>query len=308
MMKELHEDGQNDPTEEYGYALENPYVIDPDLLEEMYRVDLQGRILTEAMGSLLPARPDGAPIEHVLDLACGSAEWVRAVARSHPEIQLVGLDKAPRMIEFAKARAYADRLPNATFQIADVSRPLTSIRDATFDLVNARLMQGFLKTHEWLPLVKECWRVLRPGGVLRLTETEGQFTNSVANEQHQRLFTRALHAAGMSFSKSGESFGMTFMLRSLLHEAGFRSIQEQAHVVNTSYGSPAYQNTFDNATAAMPLLLPFIVRTLTAGQAPEEAEQFQREAEQIALRATQEMQDPGFRGVWLLLSAIGEKP
>ncbi len=278
-------------------------MIDPDLLEERYRVDLQGRILTEAMGSLLPARPDGAPIEQVLDLACGSAEWVRTVALSRPEIQLVRLDKAPRMIAFARARAYADRLPNATFQIVDVSRPLTSISDASFDLVNARLMQGFLKTHEWLPLVKECWRVLRPGGVLRLTETAGQFSNSLANEQFQPLLTRALHVAGMSFSKSGSGFGMTFMLRSLLNEAGFRSIQEQAHVVNIAYGSPAYQNTTDNTTAAMPLLLPFIVRTLTAGQTPEEAEQFQREAEQLALRATQEMQDPGFRGVWLLLSA-----
>ncbi len=65
---------------------------------------------------------------------------------------------------------------------------------------------------------------------------------------------------------------------------------------------------YNNAEAAMKLLMPFIVRTLTAGQAHEEEVQFQGEVERLCEQARAEMQAQGFRSVWLLLSSVGQKP
>src|SRR6266699_2543618 len=41
-----------------------------------------------------------------------------------------------------------------------------------FDLVNARTIAGFMRTSDWPALVQECVRILRPGGILRFTETD----------------------------------------------------------------------------------------------------------------------------------------
>jgi ubiquinone/menaquinone biosynthesis C-methylase UbiE len=277
----------------------NDYVIDPDLMEEMQRLDVQGRLLTRAMGGLLAERPDFTGINRVLDLACGSGEWALEVAATYPAIQVVGVDKAPRMIEFARARAAADRLENARFRVVDITQPLP-FPDTSFDLVNARLMQGFLATTSWAPLLRECYRLLRPGGLVRITENERQMTNSPAWEEMAVIATRSMQIAGKGFSPDGLHLGMFCMQRRLLEEAGFTHIQERAYPINISSGTEAHDSTCQEMLMAIRLGQPFILRMLP--------DYTQEHLDRLLERANEEAAAPSFCGIWLFLSASGEKP
>lgn len=277
----------------------NDYVIDPDLMEEMQRLDVQGQLLTRAMGGLLSERPDFSGIKRVLDLACGSGEWALEVAATHPDIEVIGVDKAPRMIEFAHARASADRLENARFREMDITQPLP-FPDTSFDLVNARLLQGFLATTSWAPLLHECYRLLRPGGMVRITENERQFTNSLAWEEMAMIAARSMQVSGKGFSPDGLHLGMFCMQRRLLEEAGFAQIQERAYPINFSYGTEAHDSTYREMTMAIRLGQPFITRML-----PDYSQEY---LEQLLQRAIEAAETPAFCGLWLFLSTSGEKP
>jgi SAM-dependent methyltransferase len=151
------------------------------------------------MGGLLPERPDFARIGRVLDLACGPGGWVHEVAAAHPTIEVVGVDLSRIMIEYAQAHARARKLDNARFQVMDVTRPL-AFADASFDLVNARLLFAFMPLSGWPALVQEGRRLLRPAGLLRLTECEWFLTKGSALEHLSRLLSLAFKQSGRSFS------------------------------------------------------------------------------------------------------------
>jgi hypothetical protein len=59
----------------------------------------------------------------------------------------------------------------------------------------------------WPMLMDECRRITRPGGIIRLTETEWNLTNSLAYETLHAMTTRALKKAGKSFSPDGRNVG-----------------------------------------------------------------------------------------------------
>uniref|UniRef100_UPI0035E452C3 class I SAM-dependent methyltransferase n=1 Tax=Thermogemmatispora sp. TaxID=1968838 RepID=UPI0035E452C3 len=54
--------------------------------------------------------------------------------------------------------------------------------DASFDLINGRLLCGFMLPAAWPRLLAECHRLLKPGGIIRLTEVEPMLTISAAYE------------------------------------------------------------------------------------------------------------------------------
>jgi hypothetical protein len=57
-------------------------------------------------------------------------------------------------------------------------------------------------------------RLLKPGGVIRLAETEGSLTTSPAAERYSALFAGALKRAGQSFSADGRHIGRRRMTSS----------------------------------------------------------------------------------------------
>jgi ubiquinone/menaquinone biosynthesis C-methylase UbiE len=101
-----------------------------------------------------------APSPSILDLGCGTGinllEAARALA---PCSRLVGVDLAPGMIEEARRKATAARVP-ATFMVGDAER--LDLEDASFDLVICN------SVYHWFPdrgrAIAEIARVLRPGG------------------------------------------------------------------------------------------------------------------------------------------------
>lgn len=273
------------------------YFNDPENVAEMARLIGQDRLITKGMGGLYSERSDLSGIHRILDAACGPGGWTLEVALTHPEIEVVGVDVSQVMIDYANAQARVQGLNNASFQVMDIQKPL-DFPDGSFDLVNARFI-NFLPAAAWSPLMQEFGRITRPGGVIRLTESEWwYFTNSPAMENLNAMIIRALKLQGESFSQSGRFTGVLPMLGRFLLDAGCVNVNYRSHVIDYSYGTEAYEGFRHDAAIVFKLFQPFIVRMGVATQ--EEVTQFY---EQMQL----EMAKDDFRGLMLPLTAWGEK-
>lgn len=277
--------------------VENVYFNDPESGAEMARLLSQDHLITKGMGGLFSERPGLSGIHHILDAACGPGGWALEVAFTYPEVKVVGCDVSRAMIDYARARAQAQGLDNANFLVMDIQKPL-DFPDESFDLVNARFI-NFLPAAAWPRLMQEFKRITRPGGTIRLTESEWwYFTNSPALENLNAMIIRALKLQGESFTESGRFTGVLPMLGRFLLDAGCASVNYKSHVIDYSFGAEAHEGFRHDAAAVFKLFQPFIVRM---GVAPQE------EVNQLYERMQLEMLKQDFRGLMLPLTAWGEK-
>jgi len=285
----------NEPT-----SNESTYVIDSESGAEMARLMVQDRILTEGMGGLFTELPDDllARAHDILDIACGPGGWVLDVAFRYPKINVVGIDISKQLVDYARAQARVRWLENAHFQVMDVLKPL-DFDDESIDLVNIRFLFGVLPRTEWPKLLQECMRILRPGGIVRLTECEMPLTNSLAYEKLSSLFTRGLQLSGQSFSPDGRHIGITPMLGRLLGETGFQNMRRKVHMVDASEGMEAYESCYQNYQVAFKLVEPFMIKLGVT--TPEEFDELYQQM-------LNEMSSEGFCAAWFYLTVAGAKP
>jgi ubiquinone/menaquinone biosynthesis C-methylase UbiE len=274
----------------------NTYFNDPESGAEMGRLLEQDRLVTKGMGGLFPERDDLSGINRMLDVACGPGGWAQEVAFQYPEIEVVGFDVSNAMIDHARTQAKVQGLSNVSFLVMDVQKPL-AFPDESFDLVNARFI-NFLPAAAWPSIMQQFRRITRPGGTIRLTESEWwYFTNSPALEAINASMIRALKMQGGSFS---EHFtGVLPMLGRFLLDAGCISVNYQPHAIDFSVGTEYYEGFRHDAAVVFKLFQPFIVRMEVAT-----AEEISARYEQMRL----EMMRDDFRGLMLPLTVWGELP
>ncbi len=279
----------------------NTYIFDPESPTELARLINQDVLTTRAMGGsfsgLLPQQIDG--LHQVLDLACGPGSWVLDVAFAFPDIEVAGIDLSRSMVEYADARARSQGLTNASFGVMDITRPL-DLADESFDLVNVRFVGGVLLREHWAPFIAECTRLLRHGGILRLTEAvDWGAGTGPAFEQMAGLLNQAAWRLGYGFSPDGRTLGLTPMLPRLLRTAGYQHIRLQAHVMEQSAETQSWADCYRNYEVAYSLLQPFLVK---AGVIlPED---LSRLYQQMLI----EMHYDDFCALWHFTSVWGEKP
>ena len=279
---------------------ESAYFIDPEDAAEMARLMHQDRLFTEGMGGLFPERSgDLSHIKDILDIACGPGAWVIDVARSYPDVRVTGIDISKLMIEYARAQARVQWLDNAHFEVMDAVKPLV-FSDNSFDLVNARSIFGFMPTTAWPRLMQECMRIMRPGGVIRLTEFDTYgISNSPACEKINELGLLAFKRAGQSFSPDARSLGITPMLSRFLREAGCVDIHHMAHAIDYSTGTEAHGAMYTNSKVVFKLSQPFMRKMDVAKQELLDA---------LYDQALREMASEDFCGIWFYLTVYGTKP
>lgn len=110
---------------------------------------LKGRITTEM---------------RLLDAGCGSGRNLIYFLKSGYDV--CGVDESSKSISQVRelAAALAPQLPPDNFRIEAVEK--TSFDDASFDVVVSSAVLHFARDEEhWLGMVKEMWRVLKPGGI-----------------------------------------------------------------------------------------------------------------------------------------------
>jgi ubiquinone/menaquinone biosynthesis C-methylase UbiE len=120
---------------------------------------LWARQLAPAHAAMLAAAPP-APVDGVLDVACGAGAVALAAAKRAQRV--LGVDVSERMVDVARQRAAAAGATNAAFERMDGER--LALDDATFDLAYCGL--GLMYMPDALQAMRELHRVLRPGGRL----------------------------------------------------------------------------------------------------------------------------------------------
>ncbi|QBD79718.1 class I SAM-dependent methyltransferase [Ktedonosporobacter rubrisoli] len=275
----------------------NSYVIDAENAAEMARLNVQDKLITRAMGGLFPEQINLTETRRLLDIACGPGGWLLEVMKQYPHMQGVGIDISQLMMEYATGAAQREKLQNVYFRVMDATQSL-DFPDQTFDLVNGRILTGFLSTNGWPSLLQECWRITRPGGSIRLTEPEYGFTNSAALDALTGMMAQALQRTNHSFSPHGRTFGTTPMLRLLIQQAGYQEIQHKAHVIDYSAGAELHKSNVQNLLIVYKLLQPFLVK---AGITTTE------EAERLYEQMIEDLQRPDFCGIDFYLTVWGHK-
>ena len=278
----------------------NTYIIDPENALEMDRLIEQGHLITEGLGEAFSEGDAIVSSQIMLDIGCGPGEWIRYVAKKFPQKKLIGIDISHIEVEYAQVCAEAERLANVEFLAMNALEPL-KFPDASFDLVNGRLISGFMKRDAWLPLLKECLRILRPGGTLRITEGETlSITGSSTAIAMSELTVKALWKAGMGFSPNGPSAAYLPKVLQFFRDAGYQDIRMQPHVIDCSFGSAYHQASLKNGALFYKNMKPFLVEKYRVVSA--------RKLEQMAEQLHRDQLSPDFACLWYWLTISGRRP
>lgn len=264
------------PYQEPTQSTENTYVVDIHNTAEITRLMNQDRLVTRNMHGPFSERSDFTSIHATLDLACGPGGWVLDMAHQHPEMNIIGVDIDKNLIKYAQAFAYTQKRHNATFKVMNILQPL-DFADNSFDVVNARYLYGFMPPDAWPRLIQECKRILRPGGILRLTEPEWPISSSAACDTLAEMFTHALHRAGKSFSPTGRHVGIGPKLGYFLRQAQFEQVQSVAHVLDYSADTAEHGTYSEVLLLTFQVLQPFLLQWKMATQ--EQLTQLIRQAQ-----------------------------
>ena len=275
-------------------------IVHPESAVETVRLLNSPRLYAQLMGGLLAEQPDPTDFQDVLDIGCGPGVWALDLAFTYPESQVVGIDLSKHRISYARSMACEQGLSNAHFRVMDATGPL-DFPDQTFDLVNAQFLFEDLPKERWGPLLQECRRILRPGGILRLTESDVGFSNSPAHEYLWQCFLRASSWANHACSPDGRHLGIINQLQPLLRRLGFQSPKEFCRLHSVEYSSRArkYHEWCEDLLLRVHHTLPFLAEM---GIAPL------GELKQQVRHMQEEVRHPNFSGMVIVLTTWGQKP
>lgn len=275
------------------------YIVpDRDNQNELVRLTIQDRLLTASMGGVLAEQENQANLRRVLDIGCGTGGWALETVQTYPDLTLVaGIDISQRMISYAREQAESQQVAWRTeFHVMDALRML-EFPDGFFDLVNMRLGGSWLRTWDWPKLLGEISRILRPKGIVRITEQE------IMHERSSQAATRINEMVLNAFYRAGHLFeatstGLTERLPSLLARYEFTQVQSRAHALTYRAGAPETQMYNEDMIAASRTLRPFL----------EKWGCLSPDYEELCQQLVEETQSPAFYSVWHFQTIWGVKP
>jgi len=116
-----------------------------------------------------------SPGEKVIELGCGPGFYSCALAERFREISVIGVDRSPSQLSYAREKRNALGLNNCRFQsdnVLELSHP-----DDSFDVLVASRLFTVLPNRR--RAVAEMFRVLRPGGRCFIAEPRWAFWASI---------------------------------------------------------------------------------------------------------------------------------
>lgn len=281
------------------------FVQDRSSEDEMTRLQVQSQMLTASMGGILAEQPDPTGFQSVLDVGCGTGEWLIEAAKTYPSMtRLVGIDISGKMLNYARAQAEAQQVSDRVqFLTMDALRVL-EFPDNSFDLVNQRFGFSYLRTWDWPKLLSEYLRVARSGAVIRITEpnimaesdgmAEGN-TTSPALLRLGQIQLQAFHQAGYFATPEGDA--VINELTRLFHHYGLQNVQTREHVTEYRAGTVQGQRFYEDMKHLFKTALPFY-RKWT--QIPDDYET-------IYQQMLNEILQPDFMGIVKMRTVWGTK-
>lgn len=273
------------------------FVQDRSNQEEMARLEIQDKMITAGMGGVLPELDNPASLRQVLDVGCGAGCWLMETATTYQEIEkLVGVDISGKMVAYANIRAEERHLSDRVeFQVMDALR-LLEFPDATFDLINHRFGNSWLRTWDWKKIFLEYLRVTRPGGIIRITESQVVESNTPALTKLFTIFLEAFYHAGRYFTLSRD--GITKHIERLMTEHAIEDVQTRDYSIVYRAGTVEGQQFYEDMLHVFRVSLPFFQKFTNVPS----------DYQEIYQQALKEMQQPDFVATWRLLTAWGIRP
>jgi len=284
------------------------YIIDIEGdqgLVEVERLKRQGFLLTKAL-PLLPEGfvsrrgPDVLSMRRgrVVDLASGAGEWCLRVAQKLGEgVEVIGVDLNQSAIDFCNDLAVANERNNLEFRNMNVLEPL-AFDDESCDLVNARLIVGILPIESWPAFIAECYRILKPGGMLRLVES-GPTTIDGCPIQHEMnaIVMRALYKAGKTFSEY--EYGVASALNRMLRHSDFSQVEMASYILDYSKWAPLHEPLTQDFMLSVRMLKPFLLRFGGIDEA---------EYDRLYAGCVEENENPEYSAIWNMVAIQARKP
>jgi len=149
-----------------------------------------------------------APTGRLLDFGCGEGGFLRALRQSGAPLDLVGCDVSGNMLAVARERWSTGPLPS----LHAVSSEGLPFADGEFDIVTMICVLHHIKPPMRLAVVRELFRVVRPGGSVVV------FEHNPLNPGTRWLMRRALIDIGLEPVREHEC-------NALLRNAGAVSLQ-----------------------------------------------------------------------------------
>ena len=267
--------------------------------EELMRLRIQDQMITAGMGGVLPEQPNPTTFRRVLDVGCGTGDWLIETAKAYPTIaHLFGVDISGTMLDYARAQARdAGVAERVEFVVMDALLML-EFPPGYFDLVNMRFGVSWLRTWDWPKLLQEMQRVCKRGGVIRITESDIVIdeSSSPAMTRLFEIFLDALYRAGHYFTP--DKNGVLNELPQLLRQQGVKNVQTRAYTLEYRAGTNAGQSFYEDMKRAFRTALPFMRKW---SHVPDDYEE-------IYQHMLLDMQQPGFVAPWHLLTVWGQAP
>ena len=194
-----------------GYFSEHSAVVYELGVELLFRgtADVMRRQIIPPVTRFL--RAAGAPRNvRLLDVACGTGRTLHQLARALPGLRLYGVDLSPAYVRIAQKRL--DDIFEVVALAIENAEALP-YADATFDIATSVYLFHELPRNARRNVVREMFRVVRPGGLLVL-EDSAQLSESAEIETALRSFPGEFH----------EPFYNDYLeddLAELLREVGF---------------------------------------------------------------------------------------
>jgi ubiquinone/menaquinone biosynthesis C-methylase UbiE len=266
-------------------------------LDELARLEIQDKMLTTAMGGVLPEVADPSRVLRVLDVGCGTGGWLMEMACTYPTIEkLFGVDISGKVTAYAGVRAGSLELGSRVeFQTMDALRMLEYPKES-LDLVNQRLGISWLRRWEWLKLLHEYQRVTRTGGTIRITEPSHMESNSPALMKLLTIGLEAFRRSGRFFTESSDD--ITSEIARLMTQYGIEDVKSRIHTLVFQGVTPAGQDFYQDVALGFRVAVPFFRKWI----------HLPNDYEEVYQQALKEVQQPDFVATWTLVTLWGTRP
>lgn len=232
---------------------------------EHNRLRVQSELIADMAACPLAEQPDPSIFRRILDIGCGTGDWLIRAAALYPDIeQLVGIDINPTTIHFAESMAeeagVADRVE---FRQMDALRML-EFPDEYFDVANIRFGVSWLRTWDWPDVLKRMHRVLKPGGIARLADAKSLWSNGANfNRLWDLSFQAARRSGHLATDVNAGEESMTVLFPRYLKDAGFRAIQSRTFPTTHRAGTPEFGLFTEDMRLIMQHSAPYLKKWLS---------------------------------------------
>src|ERR1700720_1633030 len=127
---------------------------------------MRRQALVPLRAALLEQKAGPGPAR-LLDLGCGTGEFLREVKRNYPRLAVTGLDLSAPYLAVAERRLSAW----SRVQLVEAAAEAIPAADASFDIVTALYLFHELQSRVRQAVAAEIRRVLKPGGTLILVDS-----------------------------------------------------------------------------------------------------------------------------------------